>query len=192
MRKTYVIDLTGKTKDAAIYFDWVVPLSFGIDPKSRFIQCISPATLYTSAQAAQPCKDYIQAIEALRAAAYYRLLNYPADDQHTSQEAFAQKAIRMIQARPELHDAHFLLPDDDPFPGVDTDSGFRVSLIGLSLIDTDEASWDQIIEFRKDKKSQMALRRLRIFFDKEYAGKSRHFIENDILMRLEAYNKCGS
>jgi uncharacterized membrane protein len=193
--QTYIIDFTGKTKEAALYFDWVVPLSYGSGttvrfqtPESHFIQRISPESLYTSSQSPQPCRDYLQAIDALHSAAYFPLAKYPEDECRKYYNEFAEKAIRMIAARPELHGAPFLLPEGDPSPGLDTVAEFLVTLTDLSLVDAERASWDQILEFRKDEKSRMALRRLQVFAIKEYSGKDKAFIEEDILLRIEAYN----
>jgi hypothetical protein len=96
----------------------------------------------------------------------------------------------MIRARPELHQAAFLLPNEDPFPGFDSATDFLITLRGLALVDAEKASWQQIIEFRKDEKSRVALRRLRIFFVCEYAGKDRTFVEDDLLSRLEEYQNA--
>jgi len=192
--QTYVIDFTGKTKEAALYFDWVVPLSYGSGttirfqtPDSHFIQRIAPESLYTSSQSPQPCRDYLQAIDALHTAAYFPLAKYPEDECHKYYNEYAEKVIRMIAARPEIHGAPFLLPDGDPLPGLDTGADFLVTLAGLSLIDAEKASWNQILEFRKDEKSRMALRRLQIFMRKEYSGKDKAFIEDDLLLRIEEY-----
>jgi hypothetical protein len=94
----------------------------------------------------------------------------------------------MIERRPSLCRATFLLPDDDPLPDYDTASGFRIALMGLSLVDAERASWNQIIEFRKDQKSRASLRRLHIFMAEEYCGKDKAYMEDDLLLRIDEYN----
>jgi hypothetical protein len=191
--QTYIIDLAGKTKEAALYFDRVVPLTFGAGtaieyqkrPESNFIRRISPESLYTSTGSLQPRGDYLAVFEALRVVVYHQLQEHKDD----YAEVFVQKANAMISQRPELHGAPFLLPDGDSFPASsDTSTEFLVALTSLSLVDAEKASWDQILEFRKDEKSRMALRRLQIFALKEYSGKDKAFIEDDLLLRIEEYN----
>jgi hypothetical protein len=62
-----------------------------------------------------------------------------------------------------------------------------ITLPSLDLIDTSRTSLEQIIEFRKDKKSWSQLRRLRSFVFENYAGKPRAYVEDDILKRLDDY-----
>ena len=61
------------------------------------------------------------------------------------------------------------------------------TLVSLNLVNADAASYEQILEFRKDKESQLKLRRLRLFAEQNYEGKSKQFIEDDILVRLDDY-----
>lgn len=62
-----------------------------------------------------------------------------------------------------------------------------MTLLRLPWIDADAASWEQIIEFRQDIESARKLRRLRLFFYENYAGKSSAFIGDDLLKRLDDY-----
>src|SRR5580698_7396252 len=92
--QTYVIELAGNTKEAALYFDWVVPLSYyaGASVKDRAyrdsqsLRQIVPATLFTSVDGAQPCPDYVQAVDAMHLAVYRQLAKYPADECLDSQK----------------------------------------------------------------------------------------------------------
>ena len=196
--ETYVIDLTGNTKEAALYFDWVVPLSFyagasvkgGAFRDSQFLRQVVPLTLFTSAEPAKPCRDYAQAVDAMHLAVYQQLGKYPEHECLESQKQFAGSAVRMIEARPELHCASLLLPDSDPLPGLDAGSDFLITLMNLSLVDAEKASWDQVLEFRKDEKARMALRRLKLFAIKEYSGKDKGFIADDLLLKIEAHNNA--
>ncbi len=64
-------------------------------------------------------------------------------------------------------------------------SDFRLTLLNVNLIDTTTASWSQIFSFREDIESQTRLQRLQRFFSKNYVGKSRSFIEDDLQTRLD-------
>jgi hypothetical protein len=66
-----------------------------------------------------------------------------------------------------------------------------VSLIlpNLNLIDTSETSWKQILEFRKDNDASTKLRNLRLFFENNYSGKDRRYIEDDLMKQLDDYDQ---
>ena len=57
----------------------------------------------------------------------------------------------------------------------------------IPLIDTENSSWEQIMELRKDSESKKKLRRLRLFFLNNYVGKTKDFIEDDLCQRLDDY-----
>jgi hypothetical protein len=61
------------------------------------------------------------------------------------------------------------------------------SLSGLELIDTSRLSWETILAIRSDPNASSKLRRLRLLFENNYCGKSRAYIEDDIIRRLDEY-----
>lgn len=73
----------------------------------------------------------------------------------------------------------------------ETDRGddWRIVLHGLKLIDTSRASWEMIMEFRKDREALSKFRRLRLFANDQYASRDRAFIEDDLLNRIDEYNR---
>lgn len=62
-------------------------------------------------------------------------------------------------------------------------------LPNLNLIDTSETSWKQILEFRKDKDASTKLRNLRLFFEMNYSGKDRRYIEDALMKQLDDYDQ---
>lgn len=76
-----------------------------------------------------------------------------------------------------------------------TSSSPFLQLTEFPLVDASAASWEQILEIRKDKESVRKLRRFRAFFLDTYAEKSVSQIEDDLLTRLgdheEAARKAG-
>lgn len=64
---------------------------------------------------------------------------------------------------------------------------YVASLTGLKLADPAKVPWEQLIEFRRDPKSQAALRDLRVFFHKEYAGKDLQLISDELAATIERY-----
>jgi hypothetical protein len=63
-----------------------------------------------------------------------------------------------------------------------------ISLVSMKLVDTENVSWEQLLEFRKDLSARNGLRRLRLFAFENYAGKSEDFIKDDILTRISDYD----
>jgi hypothetical protein len=63
-----------------------------------------------------------------------------------------------------------------------------ISLSGMNLIDVTNVPIKQVLEFRNDKEAREKLRRFRLFAYKEYKGKNKAFIEDDILQKLDEYN----
>lgn len=64
-----------------------------------------------------------------------------------------------------------------------------ITLSKLNLVDASQAEWRQIIELRKDTESHRKLARLRLFIHKNYANSSFAYIEDDLLMRIDDYER---
>ncbi|MGD0552873.1 MAG: hypothetical protein ABSB25_09505 [Sedimentisphaerales bacterium] len=60
-------------------------------------------------------------------------------------------------------------------------------LSNLEIVDEKKLTWQQVMEFRKDKISLQKYRRLLHWLDKEMIGKSQAFIEDDIAQKLVDY-----
>lgn len=86
---------------------------------------------------------------------------------------------------------HFsvLLPEKCLLNDDEKKCDFSLILSNLNLIDTSETSWEQILEFRKDKDAPKKLRNLRLFFYDNYKEKDRQYIEDDLMKRLEDYEQ---
>lgn len=57
---------------------------------------------------------------------------------------------------------------------------FQFTLRSLDLVDTSNASWEQILEFRKDRKSMASLAKFRSFFYENYENSDSQFILDKI------------
>jgi len=62
-----------------------------------------------------------------------------------------------------------------------------ITLASKSIIEVDSVDWKQIMEFRKDREAREKLRRFRLFAYDNYLGKSKAYIEDDILQRMDDY-----
>lgn len=61
-------------------------------------------------------------------------------------------------------------------------------LSGISLVDASKASWEQILELRKDAEARGKLRNLRLFFYNNYQGKPSTYIVDDLGRRIDEYD----
>lgn len=69
----------------------------------------------------------------------------------------------------------------------------QVTLLNINLIDTSQASWEQIIELRNDPELSSSLRNLKLMMHDNYLGKSLAYIEDDMQRRIEKYeHACKS
>lgn len=69
-------------------------------------------------------------------------------------------------------------------------STIAVALNNLQIVDEDTLTWDQVLEFRKDKDSRKRYRRLLHWFDKELLERPQSFIEDEISIKLEDYEQA--
>lgn len=71
-----------------------------------------------------------------------------------------------------------------------TSDGLKESLLinKIRVIDTDKIKLPDILEFRKDKTNMDKMRSFRLFAYKQYSGKERPFIEDDIQKQMADYN----
>ena len=61
------------------------------------------------------------------------------------------------------------------------------TLSNLQIVDDDQLTWEQVIEFRKDKENQQKYKRLLNWLDKDMVGKPQSLIEGNIALKLEDY-----
>src|SRR5579864_2440276 len=66
-----------------------------------------------------------------------------------------------------------------------------VTIASLKLIDTRNIPIEQLFEIRKDPLAMNSLRRFRLFAYENYIGKSREYVEDDILTRLDDYENAA-
>jgi hypothetical protein len=62
-----------------------------------------------------------------------------------------------------------------------------ITFASKSIIKVDSIDWKQIIEFRQDREATEKLRRFRLFAYDNYRGKSKAYVEDDLLRRLDEY-----
>ena len=168
----------GATKNAALYFDYVVPLAF--EGPEHIINPIPPQILpprlgefkrwdlYDDLNRLNQGIMFRQFLGS-DLAWVYEEVGSRFDKYCLHQYPLTFQATRVTASEHQCDDIGIILHD-------------------LRLIDVSRASWEQILGFRKDEDSARKLRRLRMFVYEEYADKPRRFIEDDLQERMAAYN----
>lgn len=64
-----------------------------------------------------------------------------------------------------------------------------IAISSLQLVDAPRVGWDEIMAVRSDPDAWTRLRRLRAFAQANYAGKPRAFVEDDLLSRIDDYER---
>lgn len=64
------------------------------------------------------------------------------------------------------------------------------TLANLEIVDEGQLTWEQVLEFRADKEAKRKYERFLHWLDKEMLGKSQAFIEDEISMKLEDYERA--
>lgn len=80
---------------------------------------------------------------------------------------------------------------DENFVSAKGDTDIGVILSGLKLVDADAIPIEKLVEFRLDKNSVASLRALRLFCMTNYNGKSKAFIEDDLMHRIDEYENVA-
>ena len=72
------------------------------------------------------------------------------------------------------------MPVDSPLALIDDgtadESDIAITMASLKLVDVGPATWEHVLEFRRDSDARDKLRRLRLFACENYSGKSKDFI----------------
>jgi hypothetical protein len=199
-------------KTAALYFDSVIPVSFssmhgrgeGNDvlfqlpedvPGEVLVHLLFGVTPTSSSEKWTYLGKYIDSWDAFIKAihpARKRFANnyedvkeiYLNDASLGSQSSVREEFRKLSKALGKSY-ATVVLPQNEPSP--DDAPYAALALSGIPLVDTSSASWEQILELRKDPDARAKLRNLRLFFHGNYQGKPAAFVVDDLGRRLDEY-----
>ena len=207
----------GGSKEASLYFDNVVPLGLIFDaveeygwdeflsaagPNEVLPKLVDIRSLYDFLMPPQVKKDSphfeswievnTKTLKAMRDAEkelYSGKANVPLADIFAASLPQVKDGIVNLVNLLDISDAAFSSELDFASSSDDPNDDIGISLCDLKLINTSNTSLEHIIEFRDDKDSMSKLRRLRLFAYQNYSGKSRSYIEDDLLLRIDEYDK---
>jgi hypothetical protein len=181
-----VIDFSPSSKQAALYFDRVVPMLLGqVDVLDFPFYKETGRSILPEALCNDDDDDPFVSI--LSGSIAY---DPHKDDPRTpSQREEHRKEFDNLLKRANVTDAPFLFPHGNVCEEVgDVNAKTRLQLSGMQLIDVSGVSWEQIVEFRKSREAVTKLRRLIHAFQTDYQNRDSEFIKDDILIRIEDYN----
>jgi hypothetical protein len=207
-------------KHAALYFDRVLPVAFrrmagtGTDIVTEFPEPIpsrslinivfdklplSEAERYTElGRIVDTWDSFAKQVHSYRTS---RAESSAVDDYEDLYEAYLTNAVGQDGVAIRKHFQNYagklalgplsvLLPTQHEL--ADTSSEDPVAtLTGLSLVNVESATWDQIVEVRTDADARRRLQRLRAFLTEKYSGKSRAHLEDDLASRIDDYERSS-
>jgi hypothetical protein len=195
----------GNTKEAALYFDHVIPLYLAVEHIPDFLHNTGdirnmPVDLVPDRLRTAPnfSERFVSVNEAFSHCMFKHIAKRLDQPPHLEDMTNEEWEMVEVQAATEyysfledfgLADTPVLSPGSAITDG-DTDSDdVALTLSTLRLIDVAKLSWEQLSEFRRDANARQKLRRLRLFAAGNYAGKSRSYIEDDLQRRLYDYDE---
>ncbi len=216
--QTTVFDFSGNPKNAALYFDHIMPLDMDfltryvipgqVEEPDYSIEELLDDSLYRKRYEESFTKPYMPPMlysvfpnsmrsEAVIAQAYNELLVGAVIQfkQDKSAEEYYRKIgydaldMNSFVKKYNINEYTFLYEHNGNPNCEESYNTTLLELAQISLVDTSRSEWEQIIQFREDKDSVNKLRRLKLFFHNNYAGKDKNYIEYDLLQRIEDYNE---
>lgn len=202
-------------KTAALYFDSVIPVAFqsmqgrgeGNDvlfklsdeiPGEVLINLIfnvstrSPAEEWTHlGRYLDAWDEFIKAIHPARDRfpnSYEDVKRIYLSDSPVGNGSTVRQEFKKLSAALGKNYSTVLLPSEDSTAEETPYAALVIS--GVPLVDASKASWEQIVELRKDPDARRKLRNLRLFLQGTYQGQSKEFITDDLGRRIDEYNSA--
>ena len=197
----------GPMKEAALYFDFIIPFNSYADYLSKAADLppilppeeIAPKMIPDNLRAKPNFAEMFLCVDIAFGLLLQKKLienfGLPAriegigKGEYAKIELTAGKLFYEFMKEFSLENAPIVFPNIS-IPNSDSESDdIAVTISSLHLIDVSKTTWEQIAEFRQDKEAKKKLRHLRLFAFENYAGKSRAYIEDDLYSKISEYNE---
>lgn len=185
----------GDTKQAALYFDHVLPLLPGLtvfesadeydgDEFNKVLGKIIPPSLLRE-KGDIPDVDYTTYV-------LYNMIDLHVGEAGADSADQYSKIVERcgldLEKTPVVAERKFLEVLEPTKSG--GQEKLCLALTNANLVDVSNVSWRQILAFREDKESRKKLRNLRLFFLKNYDGKDSSFVREDLFRLMEEYEEA--
>ena len=210
----FVIGSIENVKNAALYFDRVIPFVFSPTPNEILPDVLINESEYWKtwglARAKHFCVGLFRGVgyeevlaidkQTLNSIIEYgdgslkniNILNNALSRAYIEHiDIIHRMIINIVEGHTFLHGVPVLTLSDDLTGVGATADDITIALAQLDLVDVSSAPWEQIIEFRKDAVAQTQFRRLRLFMNEELRNKSRSYIEDKIHVMLDDYRMAA-
>ncbi len=185
-----MLNLCQDSKQASLYFNYVILFvdCFSESQRKSILQSIAPNFIQDSR--GEATEEFALVACSFHALKLLKLDNESPDGFIKASQDTQLRGFKRFLEKYSIQNSPWLIPPKPLPPFVADEHGgahdsIMVTLANLQLIDVSEASWDQILEFRKNKQFTKRLRRLRTFLDVKFRGKSTSEIERSIYKLLE-------
>lgn len=214
MMETVVFTL-GDSKEASLYFDRVVPLGLILDSINEFgegrfktfdgrnkadwdalcearnkFDFLLPESIQNNPEfrellATANMVALYKLADSLEPSSGRRLFEKAVPQSKRERDALIRKCVRLVGAKKPYFgtSARLLAPADSQSDDA------MLTIKELSLIDTERLSMEKIAAFRQDPNSRAKLRRLRLFAMQNYSGKSKSFVQDDLMSKIDDYEQ---
>ena len=206
----------GDSKEASLYFDRVVPLALIVDSigefgRERFRDLFDAKNRahwdalieirrkfdYLLPEHLNKDQDFLNVLADANMAVLYKIAESDYPDAAVRIKAwgpgpFPSKKARDAQIQACIRRANATHPTFTANAKLfsrsrSSSDDVMLSIANLNLIDTEKVTMEQILAFRGDPDARARLRRLRLFALGNYAGKTKSFIHDDLLARIDDY-----
>ena len=193
--KTTVIDVTDNPKNAALFFDYVIPIKIFNDSGKLALKFPKEMKyMFPLQMQGSSFGDAYNELSTCLIARGIASLPYALPDDIITMKREVIEAGKKFYFDLECYFNDYNINYCGALYESNVDSNCNESynctslkLAQLPLIDTTKSEWEQIIQIREDENSISKLRNLRLFFNDNYSGKEKKFIEDDLNKRLEDY-----
>jgi hypothetical protein len=188
-------------KDALVYFDHAISVTLMLEAVHEGMRRNSPAGAVDIGDLMPPpalrsemlppefassawFQERLQKANDITALAFVKM-HHGTDEDRLIADNVAKWMIGRVVEDFHLEHLPVIVPPGMAGPGERSEhADVALSLSCLKLVDADNATWEQLMEFRRDKEAQQKVRRLRLFVHENYTGKPKAFIEDDLLIRI--------
>ncbi len=192
----------GRTKEAALYFDYVIPIYSIIDsfdPQTKSFTHHPPwrdlanTDMLPNELCTHDFIDKLITVNSKTADFMIKTLRFSnsvinEEEYNAATDSTSQITVKFLQEF-QLIDMPLIVNSSTIAETRDSSADISITLGAIRVIDISQASWAQVTELRRDPEARKKLRRLRLFVVENYAGKSKAFIEDDLLRRIDDYEE---
>ena len=181
---------SSSVKEAALYFDNVIPLDREYTWDNELFQIIPDSMRGDYEGIKKELWDIYLAELELRREKYFNKNNPELCDRYIKQyqiylNLFEQKYN--ISKYPVF--GEYLHDDVNLYSTIEMENVPFYALSDIKMVHIEKLSMEQVLEFRKDKESFQKIRNLRLFLRNNYSGKEKNYILDDLNSKIFEYQK---